>query len=61
MSALNPKVRFVLCQVVIPVAKVLISQLEDEVRESPNPYDDVALEVARVLIRFAEENLCGGD
>jgi len=59
MAALDPKVRWLLCEMAIPVAKIVIAQVEDEVRESRTPYDDLALEIVEILLNWAETNLCG--
>lgn len=55
---LSPKMRFILCRFVLPVMKTILNRVEQEVKESPNPYDDLALDIAKTVIQFIEEFVC---
>ena len=54
----NEKLRFFLCRLVIPVLRVIINRIENEVKQSPNPYDDLAMDIVKTVIQFIEEYLC---
>lgn len=38
--------------------KTILNRVEQEVKESPNPYDDLALDIAKTVIQFIEEFVC---
>lgn len=59
MVKINPLTRLLICNLGLPIAKVIVSRIENEVKKSPNPYDDIAIDVVKQVLQFVEMYICG--
>ncbi len=54
----SPLVKVLICNLAIPIVEVIINRIESKVKDTPNEYDDIGLDVVRQVLLFVKVYLC---
>jgi len=56
----DARLRLIICYFVIPAIKLIVRHIEPEIKQSKNPYDDMALELIKLFIDRVSVLICEG-
>ena len=56
---LNERTKKLMCYFVLPVLKTILSNIENDIKNSKSKWDDFALDVAKTVVAYIESEVCG--